>query len=318
LAFLPHNPLASSSTAILRSAVAPAAVPTTPTIVARILVSDDDPDIRRFYTTLLPTLGFELIAVPRGAGERTVELAERLLPDLLITDANKPGIDGHTICRELRQNAHTRHINTLMVSAIDEWLTQRIGQQPSADDYLLKPFAIEMLLYRVVSLLALDTVALGEVLRRLLSTATYAAHHPLTGLPGVHELALNLPTLTAHGNWSAVHIAIPHFSAVVRGYGRAQADALVLHLLGLIRRSRVSAYLAHCGLGNDLLLLCEPQHVDSFLHRVLPQFATYARTRLPILLDGRPALNCELRLCVRRVSGSAPLDNLPTLWDALA
>lgn len=318
MALLPHNPLALSNTAIVRSAVSPAALAATPTTIARILVSDDDPDIRRFYTALLPSLGFELIAVPRGEGMRTVELADRLRPDLLITDANKPGIDGHTICRALRLDARTRHINTLMVSAIDEWLTQRTGSPSIADDYLLKPFAVEMLLYRVLSLLPLDSAALGRVLRQALLTASYAPYHPLTGLPSVGELATKLPALTGQGSWTALHLAIPYFSDLVRAYGRSQADSLVLHVLGLLRRSGVSAQLAHCGLGSDLLVFCAPPDAETLIARVAPHFATYARTRLPIFLDGRRALNCELQLRVRCASGTSPLDDLPTLWDALA
>ncbi|NJM06625.1 response regulator [Candidatus Gracilibacteria bacterium] len=318
MALPPLNPLANLNFATLRSAVAPAISANIPTTVARILVSDDDVDIRRFYSALLPPLGFELIAVPRGEGLRTVELADRVRPDLLITDANKPGIDGYTICRELREDPRTRSINTLMVSAIDEWLQQRSGQQLRADDHLLKPFAIEMLLYRVISLLALDNAALGHVLRQTLITASDAPYHPLTGLPSVHELATALPTLTARGNWTALHVAIPHFSALVRAYGRAQADSLLLNLVGQLRRGPARVHLAHFGLGTDLLVLCAPDDSDALLKRIVPQFAAHARTHLPIFLDGRPALNCDLQLCVRRVNGSATLDKLSALWDALA
>ncbi|NTW03246.1 MAG: response regulator, partial [Oscillochloris sp.] len=58
--------------------------------LARILVSEDNPDILYIYSSLLPDYGFELICVPNGDGALTFELAQRTIPQLVITDINKP------------------------------------------------------------------------------------------------------------------------------------------------------------------------------------------------------------------------------------
>ncbi|NTU85641.1 MAG: response regulator, partial [Chloroflexales bacterium] len=134
--------------------------------LARVLVSDDDPAIRTLYGAILADHGFEYIGAPAGDGRATLELARRARPQLLVTDVNKPGLDGHALRATLRASSATAHIPILMVSAIDPGSDPRRTQPGPLDDYLIKPFLTEALVYRAAALLPLDDAAHDRLVER--------------------------------------------------------------------------------------------------------------------------------------------------------
>jgi DNA-binding response OmpR family regulator len=95
-------------------------------------------------------------------GRQALEVADRTSPDLVILDWMLPGLDGLTVCRELRRK-HLMPI--LMLTARSEVADRVTGLQVGADDYLGKPFSIVELAARVASLLrrvALDSAATAD------------------------------------------------------------------------------------------------------------------------------------------------------------
>jgi len=114
----------------------------------RVLVVDDDPDLRELLADYLGASGFAVEA----AGDGT-QMRERLAagaPDVLVLDLMLPGEDGLSLARDLRR---TSDIPILMLSARGEEIDRVIGLEVGADDYLAKPFGPRELLARLRALL---------------------------------------------------------------------------------------------------------------------------------------------------------------------
>ncbi len=121
---------------------------------ARILVADDNADMREYLVRLLNP-SYDVI--PVADGETALYVARQTLPDLILTDVMMPGLDGLSLIRELRQG-QTRTIPVIMLSARAGEEARVKGIQHGADDYLVKPFSARELLARVDAHLKLATI----------------------------------------------------------------------------------------------------------------------------------------------------------------
>jgi DNA-binding response OmpR family regulator len=115
----------------------------------RVLVVDDDAAIRRSLGRGLRLRGFAVTEADGGAA--ALELLGRTPPDILVLDISMPEVDGIEVCRTLR--ADGSDLPVLMLSALDEVADRVAGLQAGADDYLVKPFALEELVLRLHALL---------------------------------------------------------------------------------------------------------------------------------------------------------------------
>jgi two-component system response regulator MprA len=105
----------------------------------RVLVVDDDPPLLRMLARSLKAEGFEVsVAADGGAA---LLAAERSAPDLIVLDVGLPGVDGISVCRRLRGKGLPTPI--LMLTARDAVADRVAGLEAGADDYLVKPFAIQ-------------------------------------------------------------------------------------------------------------------------------------------------------------------------------
>jgi two-component system response regulator MprA len=117
-------------------------------VSTQVLVVDDDPRITSLLRRALRFAG-HTVQVARD-GLEGLALAEAAAPDLVILDVMLPGLDGLGVCRRLRGMADTP---ILMLTARDDVPDRVLGLDAGADDYLVKPFALEELLARVRALL---------------------------------------------------------------------------------------------------------------------------------------------------------------------
>lgn len=115
----------------------------------RILVAEDQTDIRDLIVMHLQQAGHETVPVPDGRAALAAQ-AERP-GDLLILDWMMPGVDGLDVCKALRAQGDTTPI--LMLTAKSTELDRVLGLELGADDYLTKPFSLAELLARVKALL---------------------------------------------------------------------------------------------------------------------------------------------------------------------
>jgi len=118
---------------------------------ARLLVVEDDDDIRALFGAVLHRAGYQ----PRLAscGRQALDQAEELVPDLVISDVSMPGLSGLDVCRALKAEPRTAQATVLLVSALSGEQDREAGLQAGAADYLVKPVRPSVLLERVRALL---------------------------------------------------------------------------------------------------------------------------------------------------------------------
>jgi two-component system response regulator MprA len=114
----------------------------------RVLVVDDDPPLRRMLERTLVAEGFEVAVA--GDGGAALVAAERSAPDVIVLDAAMPVLDGLAVCRRLRSKGLPTPI--LMLTARDAVVDRVAGLEAGADDYLIKPFAVQELVARLRAL----------------------------------------------------------------------------------------------------------------------------------------------------------------------
>ncbi len=115
----------------------------------RILVAEDDNELRQLFCRVLTRSGFTAIGVSDGT--EALEALEHGQIDLLVSDIMMPRMDGYALARELREAGYQLPI--LMITARDEFRDMQTGFQSGADDYMVKPVNVSELVLRVHALL---------------------------------------------------------------------------------------------------------------------------------------------------------------------
>ena len=110
----------------------------------RIMVVDDDPNIRELVRLYLEKEGFEIVTAERG--DEAVKLFRASPPNLMLLDVMLPGMDGWQVCREVRKISN---IPIIMLTAKDETFDKVLGLELGADDYIVKPFDMKELVARI-------------------------------------------------------------------------------------------------------------------------------------------------------------------------
>jgi two-component system OmpR family response regulator len=116
---------------------------------ARLLVVDDEPNIRELLSASLRYAGFEVATA--ADGQQALALADSFRPDLLVLDVMMPGLDGFGVVRRLRQSG--RHTPVLFLTARDAAEDKVSGLTLGGDDYVTKPFSLDEVLARIRAVL---------------------------------------------------------------------------------------------------------------------------------------------------------------------
>ncbi|MFB9887820.1 response regulator [Balneatrix alpica] len=114
----------------------------------RVLIVDDDEDIRQLLSDYLSRHGFQCMTAADGEAFELV--FQDFTPDLVILDVMMPGDDGFTLCRRLRQHSQ---IPVVMLTASADDTDRILGLELGADDYIAKPFNPRELLARIKAIL---------------------------------------------------------------------------------------------------------------------------------------------------------------------
>lgn len=120
--------------------------------MARILVADDDVDIRELVEFKLSTMGHDIVAV--GDGAAAVEACRAQKPDLAVLDVMMPGVSGLDAIREIRADPRLADLPVILLTARAQESDVETGFGSGADDYITKPFSPRELAARVETLLA--------------------------------------------------------------------------------------------------------------------------------------------------------------------
>ena len=135
--------------------------------MGRLLLVDDDEDVRSMLLEYLGVHGFEVDAVDSGVAMR--ETLSRMAPDVVLLDLRLPGEDGLSLLRYLREH---HALGVVMVTGAGEVVDRVVGLEMGADDYIAKPFEPRELLARVKS-----------VLRRVLASRAGGEAAPVRDAP---------------------------------------------------------------------------------------------------------------------------------------
>jgi two-component system response regulator MprA len=114
-------------------------------VAERVLVVDDDPSLRRMLQRTLAAEGFEVSVA--GDGGAALVAVEKAAPDVIVLDLAMPVLDGLAVCRRMRAKGLATPI--LMLTARDAVPDRVTGLEAGADDYLVKPFAVQELIARL-------------------------------------------------------------------------------------------------------------------------------------------------------------------------
>jgi two-component system OmpR family response regulator len=116
---------------------------------ARLLVVDDEPNIRELLSTSLRFAGFDVHTA--ADGQEALRQAEATRPDLVVLDVMLPDLDGFTVTRRLRERG--RDVPVLFLTAKDDVADRVSGLTVGGDDYVTKPFSLEEVVARIRAVL---------------------------------------------------------------------------------------------------------------------------------------------------------------------
>jgi DNA-binding response OmpR family regulator len=120
--------------------------------MAKILIAEDEPDIRELVAFMLRFAGYEVMAASNG--EEAVQVASREIPDLILMDVRMPKMTGYDACRIMKANPDLRDVPVVFLSAKGQEAEIQSGLDAGAEEYLLKPFSPDELTNRVRTILA--------------------------------------------------------------------------------------------------------------------------------------------------------------------
>jgi CheY-like chemotaxis protein len=120
--------------------------------MAKILIAEDERDIRDLVAFTLRFAGHEVFAASNG--EEAVEMAPKVNPDLILMDVRMPRMTGYEACKAMKDDPNLRDIPVVFLSAKGQENEIQQGLDVGAEEYLLKPFAPDQLTARVKTILA--------------------------------------------------------------------------------------------------------------------------------------------------------------------
>ncbi|OGO60908.1 MAG: two-component system response regulator [Chloroflexi bacterium RBG_19FT_COMBO_49_13] len=115
--------------------------------MAKILVADNDREVREMIIFALRFAGHEVLSASNG--EEALSLAKQSIPDLILMDVRMPKMNGYETCKALKTNKDTLSIPVIFLSARGQDSEVQAGLQVGAADYILKPIAPDRLVEKI-------------------------------------------------------------------------------------------------------------------------------------------------------------------------
>ena len=115
----------------------------------KILIAEDDRELRQLFSHVLTRHGYTVLGVSNG--QEALDAMDMDYYDMIITDIMMPVMDGYELVRQLREAGNTTPV--LMITAKDAFDDMRVGFQSGVDDYMVKPINVNEMVLRVQALL---------------------------------------------------------------------------------------------------------------------------------------------------------------------
>lgn len=120
--------------------------------MAKILIAEDERDIRELIAFTLQFAGHEVITTSNG--EEALQAVRAHKPELVLLDVRMPRLTGYEVCKEIKADAQTKAIPVIFLSAKGQESEIRSGLEAGAEQYLLKPFSPDQLIEQVNKVLS--------------------------------------------------------------------------------------------------------------------------------------------------------------------
>ncbi|MHB8171099.1 MAG: GGDEF domain-containing response regulator [Thermincolia bacterium] len=228
----------------------------------RVLIIDDDKFIVTIITDALVQEGFEVSSALDGMVG--LDMIYQDAPDLILLDVIMPGMDGHEVCRMLRNDTRTSHVSIIMLTSRSDTNDKVAGFDAGADDYITKPFAIPELVARAKT-----------QIRRAKQVKSY---NPLTGLPGNILIVEEIKARVARPNnlFAVMYLDLDNFKAYNDVYGFLKGDeviTLVAHIMeqAVKELGNREDFIGHIG-GDDYIIVTNPAKAEDISQRIIDQF----------------------------------------------
>ena len=213
----------------------------------RILLVDDDPDFLSLLSLKLKKTGYEIITCM--SGREALELAESIMPEVILLDVTMPDMDGFEVKERLNKNFITSSIPVLFLSANNATDAKVKGLQIGADDYISKPFATRELIERINVVLKkkkhYEKMSMTDSLTNLYNQGFFKKH-----------LLKFFTTAKKHNKiFSLILLDINNFKQINDTYGHSTGDSALKAFSSVISKHiRESDILARYG-GDEFVIL---------------------------------------------------------------
>jgi len=203
-------------------------------------------------------------------GEQALSMAvEKPVPDIILLDIKMPGMDGHEVCKRLKQSPETRDIPVVFITALDNQKEEAYGLGLGAVDYIIKPVNAPIVKARIKNHIALQQ-ARNELTLKNEELEQLAIRDKLTGLYNRRKLdesfAVEVSRAERYGRpLSVILLDIDRFKAVNDTHGHPVGDAVLVEtaerLLTALRTSDVPGRWG----GEEFLIICPETPLDTAL-----------------------------------------------------
>lgn len=227
----------------------------------RILVVDDDPDIRDILKLTLSEENYEVIEAKDG--EEALEAIHIKSPDLVLLDYKIPILDGREVCRLIKKDILLRHLPIIMLTGKGDINDKVGGIDAGADDYIVKPFEPKELLARIRMILRKTEIDLEA--------------NPLTRLPGnisiLNELSRRLESKSL---FAVCYIDLDKFKAYNDKYGFEHGDEVIRETARILIRAvqeigNPDDFIGHIG-GDDFVTVTALSAADNICKKIIDDF----------------------------------------------
>ena len=227
----------------------------------KILIADDDPDIRDILKITLSEEDYETLEA--GDGEEALKIIRSKPLDLVLLDYKMPKLDGRQVCNLVKGDLLLAHLPIIMVTGKGETSDKIDGINSGADDYIVKPFEPKELLARI-----------RMVLRR---TKRDLEANPLTRLPGNISILNELSKCIANqAPYAICYVDLDKFKAYNDKYGFEHGDDVIREtariLLSAVKEyGSPQDFVGHIG-GDDFVVITTPILADKICEKIVTDF----------------------------------------------
>lgn len=227
----------------------------------RILVVDDDPDIRDILKISLSEENYEVLEA--ADGEEALKIIGSKALDLVLLDYNIPKADGRKVCQRVKQDLLLRHLPVIMVTGKGDINDKVGGLDAGADDYIVKPFEPKELLARIRMVLRRSEIDLEA--------------NPLTRLPGnvsiLNELDRRLKQNTP---FAVCYADLDKFKSYNDKFGFEHGDEVIKETARILIRAAHEKgdpgdFIGHIG-GDDFVIVTALKNADKVCEKIIADF----------------------------------------------